>query len=345
MTSEKFRNLVEDLILVRLLVTSEKKTQKAQVKKAVEKLAAHRLSTSEWKELFESAFQHLVDTGEITPRPLAATDTGRRRAQRFLGVERLPDNVTWTTLKKRYLVAKALGIGRPEDDSCKGLDKADNLRGAVLRKEYDLATHECPTINQAAEALAWQQLNVRTDQPFSKKAVIAFLIRRALGEENPPVDQGRDDPDRHVRNQAVLKSIGAKVASGSQLHDATLRHWIERAQQESQHSAREEVVEPDEPKTRDLADAASRILDAARRCEQGRFGDNKVFISHVWKQLSADGESVIRDFRDFQQLLVDAHRQGMLQLSQADLVEAMNPRDVAESRTPYMNMAFHFIRI
>ena len=43
--------------------------------------------------------------------------------------------------------------------------------------------------------------------------------------------------------------------------------------------------------------------------------------------------------------LVEAHRNGLLELSRADLVQAMDPVDVRESETPSPNDTAHFIRI
>ena len=43
-----------------------------------------------------------------------------------------------------------------------------------------------------------------------------------------------------------------------------------------------------QPAELDLAPFAARVLAAARACRSGRFGDNKVFIAHVWRALQND---------------------------------------------------------
>jgi hypothetical protein len=48
---------------------------------------------------------------------------------------------------------------------------------------------------------------------------------------------------------------------------------------------------------------------------------------------------------DFKNRLVEANQQGLLHLSKADLPEAMDPNDVRESETPYLNAVFHFVLI
>lgn len=95
----------------------------------------------------------------------------------------------------------------------------------------------------------------------------------------------------------------------------------------------------------DLEAFAADVVSAARACETGRFGDNKVFISHVWRQVQ--GEPRFRAFGEdeFKAKLVEANRAGRLALSRADLVQFMDPVDVRESETSYMTATFHFIRI
>lgn len=89
---------------------------------------------------------------------------------------------------------------------------------------------------------------------------------------------------------------------------------------------------------------AARVLEAARASKTGRFGERKVFISHVFRALVREG--VIADDADaFKERLVSAHRKGLLSLSRADLVEAMEPEDVEASEARYLSASFHFIGI
>ncbi|MDI1480394.1 hypothetical protein [Polyangium sp. y55x31] len=89
---------------------------------------------------------------------------------------------------------------------------------------------------------------------------------------------------------------------------------------------------------------AKQVLAAARASKTGRFGSGKVFISHVLQQLEHDGFRVGNE-EAFKARLVSAHRQQLLSLSRADLVEAMDPKDVDASETAYLSATFHFVRI
>lgn len=87
---------------------------------------------------------------------------------------------------------------------------------------------------------------------------------------------------------------------------------------------------------------AKAIVTAARTSQTGWFGDNKVFLSHaiqayrrVW--------GPIKDV-DAKRWLLEANGAGLLELARADLVEAMDPRDVAASETAIGDLArFHLL--
>jgi hypothetical protein len=51
------------------------------------------------------------------------------------------------------------------------------------------------------------------------------------------------------------------------------------------------------------------------------------------------------DLKSFKQRLTEANHARLLDLSRADLVEAMNPDDVRQSEAAYQGATFHFVRI
>src|SRR5690606_35612296 len=92
-----------------------------------------------------------------------------------------------------------------------------------------------------------------------------------------------------------------------------------------------------------VARAAAKIEQAARAPSARRFGPDKVFIASVWESLARDPELCGLGEAGFKDLLVEAHRRGLVDLSRADLVAAMDPRDVAASETRHRNATYHFI--
>jgi len=90
---------------------------------------------------------------------------------------------------------------------------------------------------------------------------------------------------------------------------------------------------------------AERVKAAARACPTGRYGDNKVFIAHVWRRLQADPDFAGMDLDTFKDRLAEANNARLLDLGRADLVQALDPDDVRQSELSYLNATFHFVRI
>jgi hypothetical protein len=78
---------------------------------------------------------------------------------------------------------------------------------------------------------------------------------------------------------------------------------------------------------------------------KGRFGDRKVFIAAVWRQLRTSPAFDGMTLAKFKDRLVEAHRQRLLELARADLVAAMDSREVAESEwvDPDGGRSYHFV--
>lgn len=95
-------------------------------------------------------------------------------------------------------------------------------------------------------------------------------------------------------------------------------------------------------------DAFSKLVQAAANTtpSNGRFGERNAFVSHVERRLGAMGFVIPADFRH---RLIQAKRARRIGLARADLVAAMNQKDVDESETVdadrFGRFEYHFIRI
>ncbi len=87
------------------------------------------------------------------------------------------------------------------------------------------------------------------------------------------------------------------------------------------------------------------LLSLATNKKAKRFGVGKVFISSAYAELKNDARVRSLGIDGFKQALVDAHRRGVLTLTRADLVAAMDPKDVAASETHHLNATYHFIQL
>lgn len=78
---------------------------------------------------------------------------------------------------------------------------------------------------------------------------------------------------------------------------------------------------------------------------KGRFGDRKVFISALWRNLRKAPAFKGMTLPEFKDRLVEAHGQRLLVLARADLVAAMDPEEVAESEwvDPSGGRSYHFV--
>ena len=90
---------------------------------------------------------------------------------------------------------------------------------------------------------------------------------------------------------------------------------------------------------------AYSVTAAAYRSPTGRFGEKKVFISHVWRELLVDGLAAPEEESSFKARLIRANTAGLLRLSRADLAGAHDAGDVSASEIEYLGEKFHFVRL
>jgi hypothetical protein len=197
--------------------------------------------------------------------------------------------------------------------------------------------------------MAAKLLGLEAGQKFTADNILRKLLRDA-GIELPPGQKPsptgiRDalfrrelgDPSaKKPLDLLATRSVGARQNTAPELVSAVLRSWVDRSEPEPEPEPRPAPIE--------LEDFARSVTRAARESPSGWFGDAKVFISHVRRALLDDPAFRGVDDATFKERLVEAHRARLLELGRADLVEAMDPLDVRESATPYLNAVYHFVR-
>ena len=215
-------------------------------------------------------------------------------------------------------------------------------------------------------AIVWHRLALPGKLPRQlPKAVMAHFIGRLLEVDAPEWRRGLV--------QLALRSVSARRADLRALRDGVVSAWLGGRS----WTAPSRAVEPDpvltgphsgsEPAngkgggnggdpsngsqpgssqggstSGGLEDFARQVRDAAGRARSGVFGDRKVFISALWRDLSGPGDGA-GSLEQFKQRLVEANRRGLLRLYRADLVEEMDPAEVAASATRYLDATFHFV--
>ena len=335
------------IILARLLVAGEKGASGSDLRKALEPLAGHRWAGSALGERTEQAIAELVAAGFIQ-RPLIIrktervylTEPGRSAILGALSLDHLPPKTTWDKLKKTYLAAHALGLPAPRAQAIKSFGGDPGFKAALLKAKYDLPLGDFPSFDQAIDALAWTLLGFPTGRKFDVKAVKTALIRRALGD--PKALEAKPDPKKEAA-KLLAKTLGARQAGKDELRLSALRHWVDGEVGATASEPRETL--PNAAAADDLEAFARRVVAVARSSPTGRFGANKVFVAHVWRVLQDEPEIAAMRFEGFKKRLAEANNARFLDLSRADLVEAMDPEDVRLSEVSYLGATFHFIRI
>jgi hypothetical protein len=349
MTEPSSLSPIESLVLARLLLAGEKGAKTGDLKKDLEPLLGHRWSGGELTTVLERTVIKLVSIALAAYQPVkskkaapavALTEKGRRTALDFLRVDQLPTKPkpTWASLKKSLLLAPALGLAGPGGP----LAKDDTLRGVLLKSQYDLSLGEYPTAKQAKEAWTRKALGMGEREKVTLDTVQAALFRRESGDDRPTAP-------KKALDRLLAKKLKARRDDPKELRDEILRQWVDkslgkRSMEASPPGDSAAIALPSSPPP-DLAQFARAVLAAARHCQSGRYGDNKVFVAHVWTALQHDPGFEEMDLDAFKARLAEANNARLLDLSRADLVQAMNPQDVQNSEVSYMNATFHFIRV
>ncbi len=139
------------------------------------------------------------------------------------------------------------------------------------------------------------------------------------------------------RSDVIRERLEASTKAGvtsNVARSATTRKKAAKRSQPREHSA-----------AFDLQAFAQAVLASASAPAVERFGENKAFISSIWQRMRRKATCKGMTMNAFKQRLVEANSKGLLRLSRADLVSAMDPELVAESETRYLNAMFHFVRL
>ncbi len=333
MTTMTAVSRVGELVLARLLAVGKRPPTPGRLRSEIERFLRQKPSSEQW----QAQLDELVGAGLLAIKPYRLTETGKARALEFIGVEALPARANWGTIQAGYLVPKALGVPVDAEDTRKRIKSEDGLAALLVKREYDVPVGGAPTLARVLQALAVQEACKRMGvAPTSSwEGLEATLLGEVLG-------QGGLDR-KQLDKQLPRKVVGAHKSGIAGLREAVLQNWL--------GGDRAPAVRPDrtEPAAEtapfDLAAFAGTVQAVARHCPHGWFGTNKVFISHVWRATSQEPGFPQMTLAEFKARLTEANNQGLLRLSRADLVEAMNPADVQESETPYLNAVFHFVLV
>jgi hypothetical protein len=331
-------SLAGDLLLVRLLPPTRRAPAPARVRADVARFFGNAPSDECWQETVDG----LVHAGLLATKPWRLTEAGRRRALDFLGTRELPPRCNWGTIQAKFLVPKALGLAPTAPETVKRIANEEGLAAVLLKRRFELGLGPSPSLGAVLEALACRELGF--PEASSLVEVKRRVLARLIGS-----DEGLSDDALKKTLPRVL--LGARSGGIRGLRGALLQAWADATAPRQAPApptakrASDVVVQEPSSADFDLPAFARTVKAAARHCPTGRFGDNKVFISHVWRHLREEPGFPAMDLPTFKERLTEANNARLLTLSRADLVQVMNPADVQESQTRYLTGEFHFVLV
>jgi hypothetical protein len=281
---------------------------------------------------------------------------GRDKALRTLGISALPKRVSWSWISK-LLLARATGT-EPKPSVMRSLGTADGLAAAVLQRARGLPTNTPLSPKQVAQALAWRELGVESTAPITRNAILAHIARKA--SPSAPARKLPKAPFSAAIQALAWATLGDSPKDAS-IQTTLIQRWMAGPKAtepvERRPPINDAVHHIDAPLSADasvqdtIVDApsalrvfADRAVAAARTSKTGRWGEQKVFISHVWDQYCRDDAQPAIELDTFKKWLVRANQAGFLSLSRADLIDAMDANDVRRSEISSLGATFHFIK-
>jgi hypothetical protein len=320
--------LAADLLLVRLLAPGTKPAL-GNLRRSLDSLFARAPTRDQWDDVVERLRAERL----VVSKPLRLTEAGRGRALAFLGLAELPRRTDWQTLCSRYLLPKALGVGAAGLSHRAG--DFDGLAALLLKRQFGVTAGD--TLSQVMTAIVCRELGIpeQTDWGRVRRQVLSGL----LGSPEPLTAQALNASFARVRLQVRGRRAG-------ELRKKVFAAWTAGGGESFAPAPAAPAPGAGAHRPQfDLAAFAHTVKAAARDCPTGRFGDNKVFISHLWRYLRDEPGMPRLDLPAFKRRLAEANAAGLLTLSRADLVQVMDSADVAESETPYLNAVFHFVLV
>jgi len=296
-----------DLLLARLLISGKKPPALGVIHKDLAPLFHGGLT----KDRVAAVLAELRSSGFLPAKGQLLTDAGRARGLAYLGIAQLPPKCNWAMIRAKFLIPKTLGLTPWSEAEVARLGTADKLAARLLKQKYDLPVSADTNLTGVLESLVCRLIGYPKLTTLKELAAVA-ISREVSAEPVLPVKE---------LNKVAPRLLLGSTKSGIEGFRALVLNGT----------------------LKDTIPFAERVTAAARTCPTGWFGDDLVFISHVWRHVQPEFPSL--DLAGFKTKLLAANRARLLTLSRADLVQAMKPEDVRESETSYLNSVFHFILI
>ncbi len=316
------------LVLARLLPESKRRPSRLEVVRSVAALlpgvTAAAAAEAGWKLACERGW--LGEDGRLST-------SGRRELAERLGVQQLPTAKNWLAVQRSVLGRLALGM------------PVSNAKSNFAADLLCAANSLPPTsLTAAVDRLAWRALGEETDERFTALRAQRYLFRALV-----PMD--RNLTSEQFRQLIAARSLRSDTTSKDELRGAAVRRWVTGMRLDST-SLRVEargLVVPENDNTNagatSLERFAAAVVATARKPGVKRFHDDRAFIGSIWEHMRGHDPAFDMPLEAFKAKLVEAHQQKLIRMSRADLVQSIDPSELARSEARHMSGTFHFVAL
>lgn len=342
---------LEVLLLARLSVA--KAPSAPELARTVHELALPEESPARAREVALETLEALRDRGLVKRPPhrrkgtlgeRSLTEDGRRALCAVFGLARAP---RWSEVRDAHLPAVALGQQPGSEQAKAMIGSAEAIAAAVLRGKLEI--EHAPTVSALCDALIAEALGMPPGKLTLGKIRAHVLARRCEVE-------ARGEPSDIAARVAAVELKIRGCANKDAFDRALGRRWVREGAEAWAPGCSPEPPSPapappgppaPEPPPAP-ADVSAALLQRVREAiprvgEEGRFGDEKVFVSALWHRMERDRRLGDLSLDRFKRWLVRANRDGWLVLVRADLVGAMDATLVADSEIEDRGATFHFV--
>lgn len=245
------------------------------------------------------------------------------------------------------LIADALGMPR-------GRLTLDRIRAHVLMRGIDRQARDGlnpDAKGHAAKLAVWVACSAVGASGTQRKMARA-LARRWVREEAHPLGVCSTFDTTGESASSTVGVAPPQQPAGSPVPLAGDRRTLPASPDGGERvrpavSAGEPPTRSTPPDTRDMQLPTQNLIEVVRETiprigAEGRFGE-KVYVSAIWRTIERDRKAGDLSLDHFKRWLVRANRDGWLVLARADLIGAMDAKQVNESEINDRGATFHFV--
>lgn len=314
----------------------------------------------------------------VSPRKL--TDSGKRVLREAFQLSRAP---TWAQVRDKHLPSLALGLPPGSERASKACTESaltaavlcsrfgihdasspaavcdalvakllgmppgrltlDRIRAHVLARDINTQDPDAPRPDAkgyAVKLAGWIACNtVGARGPHRSKMARALARRWVSGDASSLGEGIANAPEPQKPLVITPPPTQAPSTASAQLVMPTGAS-ADRPQKHAQPIRSGATTTTTTPAAGDLLAVVRETIP--RIGTDGRFGE-KVYVSSIWRTIERDRKVGALSLDEFKRWLLRANRDGSLVLARADLIGAMDAKQVAESEINDRGATFHFV--